>query len=420
MSAAPAAVLPGRATRRTLPPTAAFIGASLAFAALYLAADAPSTLLVSLEESWHFAPGLLTIAFAAYAIALLVALLVTGSLSDHIGRRPVLIGSLALETVAMLVFIFSDDITWVIVARVVQGFATGAASSAFTAWVVEIAPDRFKRLGGIVAGTAPAGGLGLGALLSGVAVQFTTNATEVVFTILAVVMAAGTLVAVFSAETVTRRPGALATLVPRVTIPVAARREFAASIPVHVASWMLAGLFLGLVPSIIRTLFHIDSGLLNGITAFLEPGAAAAIGFVLGRVAARRVTVLGGVAVLVGSVIIVAGIALGILPLIWVGGLIGGVGFGASFSGSLRVLAPLAQSHERAGLFAGVFLVAYLAFGVPVIIAGQLIAPIGLLDVALGYGVAIVVFAAVGVAVQARLARRAGARSRVVTQPVKA
>jgi predicted MFS family arabinose efflux permease len=406
MSATPA-VLAAPAARPALPPTAAFVGAALSFAALYLAAGAPSTLLVSLEESWHFAPGLLTIAFAAYAISLLGALLVTGSLSDHIGRRPVIVGALALETVAMLVFVFSNDIAWVIAARLIQGFATGAASSAFTAWVVEIAPARFRRLGGIVAGTAPAGGLGLGALLSGVAVQFTTDATAVVFTILAVVMAAGALVAMFSTETVSRRPGALATLVPRVTIPTPARREFTTAIPAHVASWMLAGLFLGLVPSIIRTLFHIDSGLLNGVTAFIEPGAAAAIGFVLGGVAARRVTILGGVAVLVGTVIIVAGIAFGLLPLIWVGALFGGVGFGGSFSGSLRVLAPLAQPHERAALFAGVYLVAYLAFGVPVIIAGQLIAPLGLLTVSLGYGFAIVILAAVGVALQVRQSRRA-------------
>ena len=405
MSAAPA-VLTARAARPTLPPTAAFVGAALSFAALYLAAGAPSTLLVSLEASWHFAPGLLTIAFAAYAISLLVALLVTGSLSDHIGRRPVIIGALALESVAMLVFVFSNDIAWVIAARLIQGFATGAASSAFTAWVVEIAPDRFKRLGGIVAGTAPAGGLGLGALLSGVAVQFTSDATAVVFTVLAVVMAAGTLVAIFSTETVSRQRGALATLIPRVTIPVAARREFAASIPAHVASWMLAGLFLGLVPSIVRTLFHIDSGVLSGLTAFIQPAVAAAAGFLLGRVAARRVTVVGGLAVVVGTAIIVAGIALGILPLIWFGALFGGVGFGASFTGSLRTLAPLAQSHERAGLFAGVYLVAYLAFGVPVIIAGQLIAPLGLLTVSLGYGVAIVIIAAVGVALQVRQSRR--------------
>ena len=113
---------------RTLPPTVAFIGTAAAFAALYMAAGAPTSLLVLFETEWGFAPWVLTVAFAAYAIALLVTLLVVGSLSDFIGRRPVLIASLALEVVAMLMFVFATDITAVIVARVVQGIATGAAT----------------------------------------------------------------------------------------------------------------------------------------------------------------------------------------------------------------------------------------------------------------------------------------------------
>src|ERR1700710_388695 len=99
----------------SLPPTAAFPGSALAFAALYLAAGAPTSLLVLFEKQWGFAAWVLTVAFAAYAIGLLASLLVVGSLSDHIGRRPVLIGSLVVELVAMLMFVFAGDITWVIV-----------------------------------------------------------------------------------------------------------------------------------------------------------------------------------------------------------------------------------------------------------------------------------------------------------------
>jgi hypothetical protein len=68
--------------RFTLPPAAAFAGASLAFASLYVAAGAPTHLLVLFEQEWHFPGWVLTVAFAAYAIALLTTLLVAGSLSD--------------------------------------------------------------------------------------------------------------------------------------------------------------------------------------------------------------------------------------------------------------------------------------------------------------------------------------------------
>src|SRR3954451_9148794 len=128
----------------TLPAGVAFTGAALAFASLYLAAGAPTPLLVLFEHQWGFAPWVLTVAFAAYAFGLLAALLVVGSLSDHVGRRPVLVGALAVELAAMLMFVFAPGIGWVIAARIVQGVATGAASSAFTAALVELAPPAHK------------------------------------------------------------------------------------------------------------------------------------------------------------------------------------------------------------------------------------------------------------------------------------
>lgn len=398
-----------RVGRVTLAPTAAFVGTAVAFAGLYLAAGAPSPLFVQYQQAWGFPAGLLTIAFAAYAFALVVALVVAGSLSDFLGRRPVLIGALAVELVSMLMFLFASNIGWVIAARVVQGLATGAATSAFSASLLELAPTRFRKVAAIVGGAAPAGGLGLGALLAGVAVQFSTGASGIVFSALAVVMVLGALVAIFSMETVNRQAGALRSLTPRIAIPQAARREFAGIIPVLLAGWMFSALFIGLAPTIVNGIFHISSGLIEGLTVFIAPGVAAVSGFVLGRVTARSALQVGGVGVALGIAVVVGGIAFQILPLVWIGGAIGGFGFGASFSGSLRLMGPFADAHQRAELFAAVFLVAYLSFGVPAVILGQLVAPLGLLTTVLGFGAVTLLAAFAGILVQATLSRRARA-----------
>jgi MFS family permease len=400
-SPAPAITEPARG-RRTLATSTAFAGSAAVFAALYVAAGAPTPLLVVYEQEWHFPAWVLTVAFASYALGLLAALLVAGSLSDHVGRRPVLIGSLAVELGAMLMFVFASDIGWVIAARTIQGIATGAATSAFSASVVEHAPEHRKKLATIIAGIAPAGGLGLGALLTGTAVQFSDHASALVFTALAVIMVVGTGFAAFSAETVSPRPGAMRSLIPRVSIPEAARREFLASVPVHMAAWMLAGLFMGLVPTILRDLLGLHSGLLNGATVFVQPAAAAVAGLALGGLTPRRTIFVGGAGVLLGTVVNMAGVGTATLPLLWLGGLIGGVGVGASFSGALRTITPLAQPHQRAGLFAAVYLIAYLSFGVPAIVAGLLIAPLGLLHTVLGYGAVIIAAAALGLLAQYR------------------
>src|SRR6202789_3556997 len=122
---------PTAASRRRACPALAFAGVTLSFLGLFLAAGAPSPLFLLEQQKWGFPDWLLTIAFAIYAIALLATLLVAGSLSDYIGRRPVLIGALGVEAAAMLIFLFAPNIGWVIAARAVQDIATAPGKSGF-------------------------------------------------------------------------------------------------------------------------------------------------------------------------------------------------------------------------------------------------------------------------------------------------
>ena len=404
--AATQAAEPGsRVARRRLSPGASFFGTAAVFAALFFAAGAPTPLLVQYQHKWGFPPGILTVAFASYTLALLAALVTAGSLSDHLGRRPVIAGALVIELAAMLVFLVAPNIGWVIAGRVVQGLATGVATSAFSAAVVELAPPERRRLGTVIIGSAAAGGLGIGALLTGAAVQFTSDANTIVFAALSAAMAAGIAVAMLSHETAPLRPGAVRSLIPNVRVPGAARREFAAGVPVHISAWMLGGLFLGLGPTIIQGVFHIHSGLVEGATAAIYPLAGSSAGVLLGRTTARRTTAVGGAGILAGAVAIVAGIATHSLPLLLAGGAAGGVGFGGSFAGGVRLISPLVKQHERAGVFAGVYVVAYLAFGVPVLIAGQLVNPLGLVPTVLVYGALAVLAATAGLIAQQRAGR---------------
>ncbi|MGH1526854.1 MFS transporter [Leifsonia sp. L25] len=404
------AVRPTPSARRTrglrLRPVAAFAGTSLAFVAVALAVGAPSPLFVLYEQEWGFQPWLLTVAFAIYAVTLLITLLIAGSLSDHIGRRPVLIGALALQVVAMLIFLFAPDIGWIIGARSVQGVATGAAMSTFTAALVELAPERQKKLGATIGSTAPVGGIAVGAFLTGLAVQFVPQPTTLVFVALALLFAAGILVIIASPETVQRRPGAARSLIPRLLVPRAARSEFLGAIPLFLATWMLAGLFIGLSPSILHGVFHLDSGLLNGAIVAAPPAVGATAGLLLTRAPARRTVVWSMAAIVLGVAVAAVGIAGAILPLLFAGAVIAGGGFGAGFSGMLRILAPLAPNDQRAELFAAVFLVSYLAYGLPALVAGELIGTIGLLPTALGYSAAIAIASVVALVVQALRSRR--------------
>lgn len=106
------------------------------------ASTAPTPLYRLYQAAWHFTPTLLTVIFAVYAFALLLALLVAGRLSDHLGRRPVIAAAIILDVVAMLVFFSADSPTWLVVARTLQGVATGVGMSTLAAALLDLDRQR--------------------------------------------------------------------------------------------------------------------------------------------------------------------------------------------------------------------------------------------------------------------------------------
>src|SRR4051812_45712268 len=91
--------------RRGLSRPAAFAAIAAIFVLFMAASSAPSPLYVVYQHQWGFSATTLTTVFAVYVVGMIGALLVLGALSDHIGRRPVLISAIALEAVAMVLFI---------------------------------------------------------------------------------------------------------------------------------------------------------------------------------------------------------------------------------------------------------------------------------------------------------------------------
>ncbi|MEV6417753.1 MFS transporter [Kribbella sp. NPDC051718] len=293
---------------RTLPAGIALAGAAITFTSMYLAAGALTPLLVVYKERFDFAPSMLTLAFAVYAIGFLAAVLTVGSLSDYVGRRPVLIGALVVQIASNLLFLFAADVGWVIGGRIVQGVASGAATSAFTAMLVEVAPANRKRLGTILGSVGLTGGLGGGSLLAGFAIQFTPSANTIIFVVLTVATVLGIVVVALSPESVVRASGAARSLIPRISFPAATRREFVAAAPVVAAVWMLAGLSGGLAPSMVRSVFHSDSSLLGGFAGFVAPAVSAVIGLAFAGVAPRRAMTIGIYASIIGAVGIITGV----------------------------------------------------------------------------------------------------------------
>ena len=115
----------------------------LVFANVLLMAStsAPSPIYPLYLERWGFSVTILTVVFAVYVAGLVGALLTVGSLSDHLGRRPVLVASLLVAAVGTAIFWAAGGVFSLMLARVVQGIATGTATGALAAGLVDFSPE---------------------------------------------------------------------------------------------------------------------------------------------------------------------------------------------------------------------------------------------------------------------------------------
>jgi hypothetical protein len=106
----------------------------------------------------------------------------------------------------------------------------------------------------------------------------------------------------------------------------------------------------------------------------------------------------GCLALLAGAVMTLAAIETASAAAFLAGTAIAGVGLGTGFGGAFRTLSALAAPAQRASLIAAIFIVTYLAFSIPALIAGVATTHFGLHHTALVYCAAIAALGAVAAA----------------------
>jgi predicted MFS family arabinose efflux permease len=368
---------------------AVFVLASV-IVALLASSAAPTPLYAIYQSQWHFTPITTTVVFGVYAIAVLAALLTLGRLSDHVGRRPVLLTAIAVHAGSLVIFATATGVPALLSARVVQGLSTGAALGAIGAAML----DMDRELGTFANAVAPGMGSASGAILSALAVRFLPDPTHLIYLALIGVLALQATAIAAMRETVTRAPGALASLRPEITLPRALRAPVLTAVPVLFAVWALAGLYGALGPALVHALTGSGEVVLGSLSLFVLATSAVVATIVLRRAAARMMMLFGIVALITGVAVTVMGVGLRSAAVFFAGSAIAGAGFGSGFQGGIRMVVPLAAAHERAGLISLLYVVSYLGLGVPAVLAGFGAVHDGLINTARYYGTAVIALAA--------------------------
>src|SRR6185295_12489353 len=182
------------------------------------------------------------------------------------------------QIAGMSAFVAATAVEWLFAARVLQGLATGVASGALSAWLLDLEPVDERHLGSVIGGLAPIAGLALGALGSGLLVQYAPDPLHLVYWLLIAVYVAALVAIISMPDLVARRQGWVGSLRPRVAVAAPARRAFATLTPVLVAVWAVAGLYLALGPALTISLLGTKDRVLGAlvIAALLGAGTLSA------------------------------------------------------------------------------------------------------------------------------------------------
>lgn len=370
-----------------------------------MASNAPSPLYVIYQQKFHFSALTVTAVFATYSAAVVVALLTVGHLSDHIGRRKMLIAALILLGASSAMFAAAQATAWLFAARAVQGLATGVLTGAATASLVELEPSRNRQRASYINTIMFICGAAGGPLLFGVAAQYFPAPLVSPFLIEAALVVVGLLGVRLVPETVSPR-GEIRWQLQRPSVPRPIVAPFVVAVMAVSVSWGIGGLYGALSATIDRDLLHVDSYAMTGFVLFALSAVGGLSQLGLRRWPARRSIMVGAALAGVGLSLVYAGLASGLIAVFVAGTLLSGGGSGIVFMGSLVLVNHVAPTARRAEVVSAWNLVGYVALSAPVVGVGLLSGRVGLMDATAMFVAAWVVLSALTVVACARLGER--------------
>lgn len=352
-----------------------FWGIAFLYLVLLAGTNLPTPLYRGYEQAFHFSPLVVTLIFSAYVGALLPSLLLAGPLSDAIGRRRILLPSVAAAIFGAMCFALANGVGWLFAARAIQGIAVGAASGALTAALVELEPDGNRARAAMVSAMALFAGIGAGPLLSGALAQYMSDPLVLPYLVeIALLLLASVAIARLPGH-----PSRSRWRPRRPQVPPPIRRPFIIAGTLSFLAGTVTGLFLTLVPSYALTLTgSTNLGLAGAAVALMFAASAATQRLAYGQ--PEPVLRLGGLGlILTGFVLLIVAGSAASLALLLAATLTAGVGQGLAFLAAITGVNEIAPPERRADVLSSFYVVTYLGTGVPVIGVGFLATAIGLL-----------------------------------------
>jgi MFS family permease len=354
----------------------AFWVVAFVFLAVMALGTVPSPLYGLYQARDGFSLFMVTVIYAVYAVGVIGALLLAGHLSDLYGRRRLLLISLGVAIASAVVFVVSQSLAGLLIARLVSGISIGIVASTATAYLAELhaigRPQAAAATAQLTASVVNVGGLGVGALAAGLLAEWVAHPLTAPYLVFLGALVLGTIGVTLAPET-RESPKPRPRYRPqRFSVPKADRsRYFAAALSTFMA-FAAVGLFAGLAGLFLAQELGYPSLALAGGALCAVFGAGVAAQFLTASWSITRELAAGMAAIVIGIGLVVLAVWLRSpsLALFIAGGALIGAGSGAIFRGAVGTVMSISPPERIAESLTGVFLSAYVGISLPVVGAG--------------------------------------------------
>ena len=337
-----------------------------------------SPLLLMYEGREHYSALMVNAFLGVYVLGLAPALLISGSLSDRHGRRPVMLaGVAAAVTGSTLLALGPYGAEFLALGRLFSGFTVGIAMAVGSSWLKELSQPPFDPAADHSSGarrSSPAFllGAGLGALVAGLIAQWGPAPEVLPFLIHIGVTVPFAFVVAAAPET--HRSGRVAGPWWRqLRVPSAGHRRFVRVVAIA-APWLFASAAIGY--GYLPTQLSGATGSWGLVFATAATVVALGVSSAIQPVAKRLHSTESARGLCTGVAIIAAGIAVTALAVgarsPWAGlaaNVVIGAGMGVTMVSGLLEVQRIATSDDLAGLTGAFYALAYAGFLAPVVIA---------------------------------------------------
>ncbi|GGX14223.1 hypothetical protein GCM10010383_50370 [Streptomyces lomondensis] len=363
--------------------------------AVFVLSNAATPLYVLWQRDIGFSKGTLTVVFAFYIVGLLGSLLVSGVVSDRLGRKPVLLPALGLALAACAIFATVTTVAALIIARLFTGIAVGAVVSAGMAAVTDVAGPERKRLAALLASCAMVFGAGLGPLLAGLLSETLPAPTVTVFVVEAVLLVTAVLAVL---RMPVRRPAARGkgawVRVPGV--PHGNGIHLTLGIAVFAPGITATSFVLSLGPTLLTELLGTTSRIVSGAMAFVMFLAATGVQFAVQKLRRRTILTAGAISTTLSMGALIAAVHASSVALLVASALLAGAGQGMGQLGGLSLLNSTVPAQRLAEANAALNVGGYIPAGLLPVSTGYLMDAVGLPTGATVFGTVLMGLAVVG------------------------